>query len=282
MTTQGASIPKHHVYSASIETSRVPLDAPAGDHSKPASTLSSPRRLTTVCHTVLPTMECDICNRRDGAQIGMHCTVCARTAIYGLRIEHARLLLEKETLSRKFEQATITSLSHNASNEPGVLSRAWHAEFGKVKSQAVKDQVEAYESASASCRAEISQLREEVESKRAGIAQRRKDLKAVKQQVPSRRETIVGKLNQIGNKGLRSFDNINKSTIETRAFLCREAATLLGLKCQKVKDDSGRLQERFQIAGHAIPDLRYIHSKPFSIPQHRIALNLSQISRRQT
>lgn len=216
-------------------------------------------------------MECGICSRKDGAQVGMHCTVCARTAIYGLRLEHARLLLEKETLSRKFEQATTTTLPHNASNEPGVLSRAWQAELRKMKSQAVEDQVEAYEFARASSRAEISQLRQQVEQKRAGIAQRKKDLKAVKQQVPSRRETIVSKLNQIGNKGLRSFDNINKSTIDTRAFLCREAATLLGLRYQKVEGDKGRLQERFQIAGHGIPDLRYIHSRPFTIRQRRRA-----------
>ena len=203
-------------------------------------------------------MECDICSRKDGAQVGMHCTVCARTAIYGLRLDNARLLIEKEALSRKFEQATTTTLPHN---ELRVLSRTWQAELRKVKLQTVKDQIEAYESARASSRAEISQLRGEVEQKRARIAQRKKDLEVVKQQVPPRRQTMLGKLNQIGNRGLRSFDNISNSTVETRAFLCREAATLLGLKYQKVKDDDGRLQGQFQIAGHAIPDLRNIHSK---------------------
>ncbi len=205
-------------------------------------------------------MECDICCRKNVAQVGMHCTVCARTAIYGLRLESARLLLEKESLSRKLERVTSRDLSSDASNELKLLSRTWQAELRKTNLQAVKDRIKTSESVREASKAEILCLREEVEQKRFGLAQRKKELEIVKQQVPARQQSLVDKLNEIGSRGIRSFDKINTTTIETRAFLCREAATLLGLKYQKVKGDDGRLHGCFRIAGHVIPDLRYIHS----------------------
>ena len=205
-------------------------------------------------------MECDICHRKDVAQVGMHCTVCARTTIYGLRIESARSLLEKESLARKVEQITSTPLPKDASDELRALSRTWRSEARKSNLQAAKQRVETLQSGKADSQAEVLQLRKEIDEKRAGLALRRKDLEITEGQVPSRRQSLVDKLNQIGNRGIKSFNNMNNSTIETRAFLCREAANLLGLRYQKLNNEEGRTNGRSLIGGHVIPDLRYIHS----------------------
>ena len=206
-------------------------------------------------------MECDICDRNDLAQVGIHCTVCARTSIYNTRLDNARLLLEKETLGHKIELATSILVPHNAADEIKFLNRAWRLEVSNSNIQAVKQRIEISLTDRATFKEEMTKLREDLELRRAGLAQRRKGLEIIKQQVPSRQKTLTDKLSQIGSRGNKSFDNINNSTTDTRAFLCREAATLLGLRFLKVKDEEGGAHGRYLIAGHIIPDLRHIHSK---------------------
>ena len=208
-------------------------------------------------------MECDICNRKDVAQIGVHCTVCARTAIYALRIEVARLLLDRESLSRKIELATSEPLLGSALDDIKVLTHSWQSEIRKTKLQAVKERTERQRSEISSAKDTVLKLREDIIQKRARLAQRKTDIETVAQQVPTRRQNIVDKLNKIGNRGMRSFEYINTSSIDTRAFLCREAANLLGMKHQKVKDEAGHVYRRVLIAEHAVPDLRYTHSMSF-------------------
>jgi Vacuolar sorting 38 and autophagy-related subunit 14 len=204
-------------------------------------------------------MECNICSRNDVAQVGMHCIVCARTAIYGLRLEAARLLLEKETLNAKIEKITSDTVSSNTSDDIKALSHGWRSELRKTNALAIKERIEEQKIHITSCKQQVSKLREELDQRRARVAQRNKDLEIIVENAPSRQHILTDKLKDIGKKGLRSFDSINSTSIETRAFLCREAANLLGMKHQRVKK-AGQVRERFVIARHVISDLRSISS----------------------
>ena len=205
-------------------------------------------------------MECDICSRRDVEHVGMHCTVCAQTAIYAIRIETARLLLEKEELGRKVEQSISIPLLSNTTDDVKNLAQGWQSETRRTQLQVIKDKLETKQADKAAAQTEIAQLRDQVEQKRTQVAQRRKDLEIITQRVPDRQRNAIDRVDQITKRGMRSFDNISSSSVETRAFLCKEAASLLRVKQKKVKDRAGQIHERYWLAGHLVPDLRYVHS----------------------
>lgn len=205
-------------------------------------------------------MECDLCNRRDTPKVGLHCPVCSRTALYPIRLETARLLLEKGVLNEKIEQIISGQPLKEGSEDGQALSRAWNSESRKMHLQAIKERVETQKSELSNSQAEIRKLRDEIEQKRITLAQGKKSLEIIQQRLPTRQHQLIEKLNQIGNRGVRSFDSIHNSSVETRAFLCREVANLLGLSYQK-RVDAERIRHYFLIAGHAIPNLRSLHRK---------------------
>ena len=190
----------------------------------------------------------------------MHCTVCARTAVYPIRLDIAKVLLEKEDLGRKVEQSASSSIPNNTSDEVRALAQGWRSEMRRTDLHALRQKVEAQDIAGASSRSEVLQLRDAIEQKRASLAQRGKDLDITERSLLPRRQTLMDKLSQIAKRGTKSFDSIHNSSADTRAFLCREAASLLGLRQKKVRDKTGNIHERFLVAGHIIPDLRFIHS----------------------
>jgi hypothetical protein len=213
-------------------------------------------------------MECDICSRTDLDKVGAHCPVCARTAVYPLRLEAARALLEKEGLGAKVEQATADLLPNNATNEARSLARAWKLETSKSHSLTLKEGLEVKKADTSDLRETIDKMRTGIEGRRAATSQRKSEIDLIKQHIPTRQHALLSKHNQLGEKGVKSFDSIHDRSVHTRAFLCREAASLLRFRSQKVNRD-GKIRQYFAIAGHTIPNLRYIHRTLNSISTDR-------------
>jgi chromosome segregation ATPase len=205
-------------------------------------------------------MECEICSRKDVSNVGMHCTVCARTSIYALRLEAARLLLEKERLGQSIEKSTSQTPPTNGAVDAKAIQRGWRSELLQGKHHMLKQKIENMQLSTNNLREEILTMRKELVQKRTALAQRRSSLQTITESVPERRRQLFDKLKQIGRRGTRSFDTINTSSVDSRAFLCREAAALLGLRQRRVRDELGHIHEQFFLANHLLKDLRQIYS----------------------
>jgi hypothetical protein len=212
----------------------------------------------TIAHCSDIIMECDICSRSDLDEVGAHCPVCARTAVYPLRLEAARTLLEKEGLGTKVELATTDIPTIDATNEIQSLARAWKLETSKSHSLTLKESLEVKKADTSDLRESIDKMRADIIKRRAATNQRKSEIGLIKEHVPGRQHSSLSKYNQMGEKGLKSFDSIHDRSVHTRAFLCREAASLLRFRSQRVNKD-GKIRQYFTIAGHTVPNLRYIH-----------------------
>jgi hypothetical protein len=201
-------------------------------------------------------MECDICERSgvDLSQVGLHCPMCARTALYIPRLEHGRVLLEKATLASKFENITngAETTDHNRR-----LAKSWRTELTRVTASDVRENIEASQASIASLRDDISQLRRELSERRAKLAADRAALKTARGSTAGADKGQTDRRKDAMSKGLKNFDAIHEVSVETRAYLCREAASLLRLRQRKRRSGAGS-QEYYAIAGWQIPDLREI------------------------
>lgn len=213
-------------------------------------------------------MECDTCGKILGKHTPLHCPTCARLALYPLRIEHASVLIEKETLgkhveavARGAEDVTEQTISLKGSFGSTLLDRRESAkklqlERTRSEASAAQDRAQTIHERAAKLRANLEELRRERANQRAVIAERKSDLASAAHGLDDRRS---GELDRV-HKGTKRQDfrleRLHGETILARRYLCLEAATLAGLKRQRRRLKDGGYKEVFYVGDARIYDLR--------------------------
>ncbi|KAL3494204.1 UV radiation resistance protein and autophagy-related subunit 14-domain-containing protein [Aspergillus germanicus] len=216
-------------------------------------------------------MSCDICARAHTSRLRLSCSTCARNSLYQLRLESASVLLEKENLGQQIEDAVAyksnaeklpTELGkHDAVSENGS-SKLWTLQsIGNMQAQSA-GRTKMLATQIQSLRSEIQNRNVDISRRRLELARRRSDSESAKYQL-AERET--GALTSIQNNHKRTdhlWNSLHTKTAEARIFLCREVASLYGLR-QKVRKRDNGLKESYMIGGVNIFDLRDLNGKLF-------------------
>ena len=212
-------------------------------------------------------MECGICLRPASSRLPFNCTTCARNAAYEPRLQHARVLLQKEALGNEVEHAVtraqarggIGSLPRSArSTEASVPSRLYVERIASEqhesaeRTQTILSHVEAL-------REGVQEIKADVAKRKAFLTQRRAALASAKKEFGRQESTATEPFEKSIAKTENRWQATHKMSAEARVFLCKEAAQLYGLEPRKrQKDEAGR--DSYMIGGVPIVDLRDINS----------------------
>lgn len=201
-------------------------------------------------------MECDLCARSgaDLETIGLQCASCARLALYLPRLEHGRVLLEKGTLNSKFNDITneTGSLEHSRR-----LAKSWKVEMSRTKATDVREGLHQSQTSISRLKDEVSELRGEVAQRKAQLQMERAALKTVRATLAGQNKGQTDRQIEAKTNRFKRFNAIHEASVEARAYICREAASLLRLRQRKTRKTDG-IREHYLIAGWQIPDLRTI------------------------
>lgn len=217
-------------------------------------------------------MSCHACSRAPNPRLPFCCATCARSQLYQLRIENARVLLEKEAIGRQIENAVAHVQAQGGSGDPdqGVLgssaegSSRWAIQTianrrteSSSKTKALKGQIEALVS-------EIKDKKLDISQRRLTLARRNSDAESAKYQLSERQASMLSGIQNNTKRTDHLWNSLHNKTGEARVFLCREAANIYGLR-QKSKRINGDLKETYVLGGMPIIDLRDMNGKPITL-----------------
>lgn len=194
--------------------------------------------------------------------------------MYQLRVKHARILLEREIAGQQIETAVVGKEANvdvlvkcGASDKPGQgenNSTCWTIQAAQsrgaqsgVRAHAILRHIEILER-------EIRDGKDEITRRRAVIAQRRSDAESANYQLAERRAAALASVQNSINKAEDLWNSLHNKTAESRIFLCREAASLYGLR-QRTRRKQGEVMNSYTIGGLGIVDLREMNSKSTSV-----------------
>ena len=211
-------------------------------------------------------MECDICSRTSTPTLPFHCITCARNILYEPRLEATRVFLEKEDLGKRIENVVTKrpqggeKQTKKGKNENTGLSKTWSQETAKARKVESEQKTGEIQNHILVLREEIKSAKDEISQRRAWLEKRRQESETIKAALPGRRTAVTNKLADSTRKASQSWLGIHNKTTDTRAFLCREAALLYGLR-QKKKARGGVVIDQYAIGGLPIVDLKEINGK---------------------
>ncbi|PYI06274.1 hypothetical protein BO78DRAFT_397459 [Aspergillus sclerotiicarbonarius CBS 121057] len=209
-------------------------------------------------------MSCHICFRAPASRIRLLCPACARNQLYQLRIENARILLEKQSIAEQIEtNVTLGTTQTEQSSEHDEntvacedgFSTNWTLQIiakeeaeSSTRMRAVSDQIENLIS-------EINDKRLDISKRRLALARQNSDSESAQYQLCEREAAMLAGIQNNTKRTDHLWHSLHSKTAEARIFLCREAANLYGLQ-RKTKNKDGVLQETYTIGGVDIIDLR--------------------------
>ncbi|KAF2754248.1 hypothetical protein EJ05DRAFT_504345 [Pseudovirgaria hyperparasitica] len=224
-------------------------------------------------------MDCDICTKALTTSSDCTCVVCARNSIYPLRIEQATVLIEKEKLARQVEavlkgttgsalrgsdSSVEPTISLGTSTGGTIIDRHECAkkidmdrvlaetEEGRERVQMITDKAE-------ELRREIEMLKKQRASKQAAIAKKKSEIASATHGLAERREKEMEHVRRKISSINRAWDVKHEGTAAARAYLCREAALLMGLKHAKRRSRDGSVKDVYYLGQNKIFDLRDLH-----------------------
>ncbi|KAL8972535.1 MAG: hypothetical protein Q9197_002726 [Variospora fuerteventurae] len=182
-------------------------------------------------------MHCNICQRPSGVRLPLNCTSCARDTLYQTRLGIAHVLLEHEVASGQIEEE-LDSFQHLSSkhsvNTPSAGENPPHASVLFISTVAERHALDertlfVHEQIK-NLRTQTNKTRDQLATHRASIAKRKSDLDAARRELTRREAVEIGPIiTGIGRTRAR-WDALHAKTAESRLLLCREAASLYGLR----------------------------------------------------
>ncbi|KAL4802867.1 UV radiation resistance protein and autophagy-related subunit 14-domain-containing protein [Aspergillus unguis] len=212
-------------------------------------------------------MSCDICTRPQAS--ALLCPTCARNRLYQLRVNKAGVLLEREYLSHQIE----TALNQGESNHevcstevekqhvslingpPRLLSLR---RIGNERVQS-STRIEAIRNQIQYLRSRIKTKNEDIFHRKNVLARRRSDSESAVYQLSERETGALSGIQNINKRMDHIWHSNHTKMAEARIFLCREAASLYGLR-QRIRKRDNSLKETYMIGGMSILDLRELNS----------------------
>lgn len=197
-------------------------------------------------------MECNVCSRIHSTKLNLFCVACARSSVYATRLESAKVLLVKERLAAQLEDIVSQDAKKDESSGPQLLCRV---EAGRAEKQDTETRTGEISEHTRILREELEQARKDISARRTQLATRKANLEAVNTRVPSQRKQKETRIAETTIRGNHSFESLHDRSVETRAFLCREAAMLLGLKHRK-RRKGDLIVDQYYLAGLPITNLK--------------------------
>ncbi|KAL9018920.1 MAG: hypothetical protein Q9185_003754 [Variospora sp. 1 TL-2023] len=182
-------------------------------------------------------MHCNICQRPSGVRLPLNCTSCARDTLYQTRLGIAHALLEHEVASGQIEEE-LDSFQHLSSkhsvNTPSAGENPPHASplfiSTVAERHALDERTLFVHEQIKNLRTQTNKTRDQLATHRASIAKRKSDLDAARRELTRREAVEIGPIiTGIGRTRAR-WDALHAKTAESRLLLCREAASLYGLR----------------------------------------------------
>ncbi|KAL8684812.1 MAG: hypothetical protein Q9224_006119, partial [Gallowayella concinna] len=165
-----------------------------------------------------------------------NCTTCARDTLYHTRLSLAYTLLEHEAAGSQVEQAfggftsTPSTKSTSASSTVQGHSAVLTLESINVHREALRQQTQLTLRVSEQLRGEATQIRDETGKRKARNLERRSELAAARKELARREADDVGSLEKTITKVHGRWCILHTRTAESRLVLCKEAASLYGLR----------------------------------------------------
>jgi hypothetical protein len=206
-------------------------------------------------------LQCCVCSRSPDNRLAFYCQTCARTGLYDLRVRHALALVEREAVARKVEN--FTSRRDPQPKRPEIPSQdakdqRWTFEAAQVDINLATEKISAAKLSSKKLRSEVTSKRNRVAELHRQLDQKRSELGAAKHGILPRREATLYEVEQNIQKNRHRLNVSHNTTVRARIVLCREAASLYGLK-HKQRRVNNEIKEEYHIAGLPIIDIRELN-----------------------
>ncbi|KAL9623208.1 MAG: hypothetical protein Q9160_002523 [Pyrenula sp. 1 TL-2023] len=204
-------------------------------------------------------MECSICSLGHSDKLPFHCVTCARNSIYAPRLESARVLIDNDQLSK--EIASLTKITNINDQDPdqGDGSRRWILEKRRIAAHQSKSRAMALQEHRTVLSAEIAKMKEELSQRKAMLNKRRTTLDKIRDAIPQKRQEKTESLDSKVQQQEADMNTNHRRTRESRAFLAREAATLMRLRHVR-SEKRGKTLDYYSIGGIFLPDLREMNN----------------------
>lgn len=213
-------------------------------------------------------MSCSVCTRTASNRSPFYCPTCARSHLYTLRYENARVLLEKDYIGREVEAAVagdavvqITQTATHQVSREGNLK--WGVQAAQTEQARSSDRIRTISHCIETLKTEIEQRKTQVHRMRMQLRQRRSDAESANFQLSERRESSLANIQNGIKRTEHLWHSLHNKTAESRIFLCREAAYLYGLRREVDKRQGGIPSEQYYIGGVPIVDLKHLNGKLF-------------------
>lgn len=212
-------------------------------------------------------MECDICGDVSHDRSKFHCPACARAVLYPHRLEHARVLLNKEKLGK--------SIDHSVRGTPATSSKATAVNPSAFSPQAIfklqhernlsdvqrsQERVAVVVRRSKELQQKIDAYRRELASQKLALERRRRDKSAAVKELQQIRSSTLEPLRKQTRKTQHRLDSQATYLSFSRASLCNMAAKIMSL--QPIPSSipptisSDIRPPTYELAQLPIPDLR--------------------------
>lgn len=220
-------------------------------------------------------MECDICGGGRSQRSKFHCPACARAALYPLRLEHARVLLERSRLEKRLEviipqtQDTPTAnLPLPAGDRDNAASRKLRREHELANIRASRNRVDTIHRKSEELRKQIEACKDELGARKTKLSARRSELKAAHANLESSMPEAVDPVKKAVQRSGRRLGRVTEDLCHARSWLCYAAASISQMQKASAsqppihgsRDKQPSADEHYEIAGVSIPRLQDLNA----------------------
>lgn len=202
---------------------------------------------------------CDVCFRPGSRKLPFFCASDARNRAYEVRLKHAHTLLEHGELDKETSGLLSRDRSDTSSIPPSD-KRLKRIEINDntAKQKLAEDRTQQIIAKAEELHLTILQAREEMAEKKAQTYRQKRNLEKASNGLEARRRRQLEEIEKSTKMANYRWNSCHAMTVQSRGFLCGEAATIYGLR--RLRGENGVLQDDYAIGGMRIIDLKQLNS----------------------
>lgn len=201
-------------------------------------------------------MSCSLCDRTGDLTCRLFCHTCSRSKFYDLRFKLAQALIEKEIIRQRVESSFGKPVIPNFSTLQifyDTRSRTIQL-ISKVKGISYQIQI---------LKILICEKKKEIEKHRKFIVQHQSNIRFLKHEIREKQLKTFSHVRENRSLLEQTFGNLHSKIVESRNYLCREAADLYRLR--QHLPNGQQTKPVYTIGGIEVPDLREMNGMCFFV-----------------
>lgn len=201
---------------------------------------------------------CIVCFRLGSRKLPFFCASDARNQAYEVRLKHAHTLLEHGELDKEISGLLSRDRSDPSSIPPSD-DRLKRIEINDniAEQKLAEDRTQQIIAKAEELRLAILQAREEMAEKKAQIYRQKRNLEKASNGLEARRRRQLEEIEKLTKMANYRWNSCHAMTVQSRGFLCGEAATIYGLR--RLRGENGVLLDDYAIGGMRIIDLKQLN-----------------------